>query len=179
MTHTASLLGAPQYDQVGPIRSIEEHAKVLCRRGSGRHVRLVVCGAALTLGILAFSGCASSRERARDGAITAVRVNAAALGSELESAARGSSGVAQLEAVRAVLPGPQFTATAAGEGVTVTGAMTAVSEAGGGLTYERFSARLCLRYRIAAGSGQTGVADAPCPDANKRGQVDETIRLAD
>jgi len=142
--------------------------------------RLLSCGAPLTFIGLALSGCSSSQETARDEAITAVRAEAGALRTGLASEARGKSGAAQLKAVRAVLPAAPFTAAAHGEGVVVTGAVTERKEAGGGLSYEGYTVRLCLQYRIQASSGVTEVADVPCdPDAATKAPANETVRLTD
>ena len=134
--------------------------------------------AALTLAVLGLSACAGSQQRARDEAVTAVRAEALALRGVLASAARGSSGAAQLEAVRAALPDVPLEAAADGQGVSVTGAMTARGEVGGGLSYEGFIARVCLRYSIAADTGGTEVADAPCAAAVEAvAPADATVQL--
>ncbi|MFC7490608.1 MULTISPECIES: hypothetical protein [unclassified Knoellia] len=137
----------------------------------------LVAGVAV-LALLVLTGCTSTREQAREGSVTRVRAMAETLREDLAGAGRGSSGEAQLEAVRAALPDLPLTPRPDGEGVTVTGAMTATSETGGGLSYESFVARLCLSYRIAPGSGETEVADAPCPaDLAAVAPADETVRL--
>ena len=132
------------------------------------------------LALLALTGCTSAREQAREGAVTSVRSMAETLREDLASAGLGSSGETQLQAVRAALPDLPLTAQPNGEGVAVTGAMTATAEAGGGLSYESFVARLCLSYRITPGSGETQVADSSCPaDLDAVAPADETVRLMD
>ena len=87
----------------------------------------------------------------------------------------GSSGQAQLEAVRKALPDLSLVASAEGTQVIVSGAITARGESGGGLGYEQFVARLCLTYRIQAKSGHTDVSDAACPaDVDSRAPADRT-----
>jgi hypothetical protein len=126
------------------------------------------------------AGCGSPRQDAREDAVAAVRDKAVVVREELAAAARGTSGAAQLEAVRAALPDVPLTARSDGDGVAVTGAVTARAESGGGLSYEAFEARLCLRYAVSPQSGETRVADAPCPpDADTTAPADETVRLAD
>ncbi len=131
----------------------------------------------LSLGV---TGCGSPAEKAREQAAGAVRAKAFSLRDDLAAAARGSSGTAQLEAVRKALPDVALSPAAEGNGVTVSGALTARAETGGGLTYEQSVARLCLTYRIEAGSGHTDVSDAPCPpDVDTRAPADRDVLLAD
>ncbi len=137
---------------------------------------------AMVLGFvcLSVSACASPAEKARDEAVSAVRTKAFSLREDLAAAARGSSGKAQLEAVRKALPDLALVATAEGNGVAVTGAITAGGESGGGLSYEQFVARLCLTYRIEATSGRTDVRDAPCPPGvDSRAPADRDVLLGD
>ena len=126
------------------------------------------------------AACGSSRDAARDEAVSAVRDKARVVREDLEAAARGTSGASQLEAVRSALPDVPLTARPDGDGVAVTGAVTARAEAGGGLSYEAFEARLCLRFSVTPRSGETRVVDVPCPaDADTTAPADETVRLAD
>lgn len=137
-------------------------------------------GFAIIIACSALAGCTNSRETAREEATVSVRTKAESVRSEIAAAANGTSGGPQLEAVRAVLPDVPLVAAADGDGVIVTGAMTATAEAGGGLSYESFSARLCLQYRITAGSGETKIADAPCTArVDALAQADETVALND
>lgn len=109
-----------------------------------------------------------------------MRTEAFSIRGNLAAAARGSSGKAQLEAVRNALPDLMLVATAEGNGVVVSGAITARGETGGGLSYEQFVARLCLTYRIQADSGHTEVRDAACPpDVDTRAPADRTVPLSD
>jgi outer membrane murein-binding lipoprotein Lpp len=127
---------------------------------------------------IVLAGCASPRESARDQAVRSVRAAARALEGDLAAAARGSSGAAQLDAVRAALPDAPLAAEADGDGVVVTGALTADGESGGGLSYEQVVVRLCLRYTVQAGTGRTSVSDSPCPDdVEARTPADETVTL--
>jgi hypothetical protein len=148
---------------------------------SGRRVASALRGAvAAVVMCLGVAGCASPAEKAREEAVGAVRAKAYALGENLAAAARGSSGQAQLEAVRKALPDLWLTARAEGDGVTVSGAVTARAEAGGGLSYEQSVVRLCLRYRIEPTSGRVEISDAPCPpDLDTRAPADRTVLLAD
>lgn len=149
------------------------------RRVAGARPALAVAVAALSLTLVVFSGCASSREIARGEAITAVRANAQALRDEIASAAAGTFGEAQLQAVRAVLPDQSLAAAPTREGVIVKGVLTAWAEAGGGLSYETFYVRLCVEYDVTADSGDTQVADAPCPDnVDSTAPADETVSVA-
>lgn len=137
-------------------------------RGAG--VLVVLC--------LILAACGSPAETARQEAVSAVRAKAFALGEDLAEAARGSSGQTQVEAVRKGLPDLALVATAEGDGVVVSGAVTARGESGGGLSYEQFVARLCLTYRIQAQSGRTEVSDAACPpDVGTRAPADRTVPL--
>lgn len=147
------------------------------RRVAGARPALAV--AALFLTLVVFSGCASSREIARGEAITAVRANAQALRDQIASAAPGTFGEAQLQAVRAVLPDQSLAAAPTREGVIVKGVLTAWAEAGGGLSYDVFYVRLCVGYDVTADSGDTQVADAPCPDnVDSTAPADETVSVA-
>lgn len=137
-------------------------------------------GAALALVWLGSAACSSSAEQARETAVSAVRTDAIELREQFAEAAQGRSGRTQLDAVRTVLPDVPLVAAAAGDGVVVTGALTARGESGGGLTYEQFVARLCLRYLVHPGSGDTVVGDAPCPpDVGTQVPADATVLLAD
>ena len=144
---------------------------------SGRGVASALRGAVvLVVGCLSVAACGSSAEKARQESVSAVRAQAFALGEDLAAAARGSSGSTQLEAVRKALPDLALVATAEGDGVVVSGAITARGESGGGLSYEQFVARLCLTYRIQAQSGHTEVSDAACPpDVGTRAPADRTV----
>ncbi|WP_299445707.1 hypothetical protein [uncultured Phycicoccus sp.] len=152
------------------------------RRGRDRPPGTVTrlgAAAAILVG-LGLGGCSGPGSAAREDAVTAVRAKAEALRTDLQAAARGSTGDAQLEAVREALPDLPLTATTGGDGVVVQGAVTAGAEAGGGLSYEGFSARLCLRYRIAGGTGETEIEDAACPaDVDTVAPADETVQLGD
>jgi len=107
-----------------------------------------------------------------------VRAEATTLQEHIAAAARGRSGAAQVEAVRAVLAGPSLKAARRDDGVVVTGALVADAHASGGLTYEGFVARLCLRFTVAEGSGETDVEDARCPRrVEVHAPADETITL--
>ncbi len=135
--------------------------------------------AAFGIGALGLCGCSGVGATTRDDAVADVRAEAEALRTDLEAAGRDRSGPAQLEAVRAALPDLPLTVAADGDGVTVSGALTARSESGGGWSYESFVARLCVRYRIADGSGKTEVTDAPCPaDVDAVAPADETVDVA-
>lgn len=164
----------------GRLQQLVDLPHPLHRPRSETVVRVAAVGAALVLACFTLSGCASSRETAREKAIESVRAKAEALRSEIATAAANKSGDAQLEAVQAVLPDMPLVAAADSEDVTVTGAMTAKAEAGGGLTYESFSVRLCLQHRIAAGSGETEVAETTCAARiDTQAPADETVRLTD
>lgn len=132
---------------------------------------------ALALAVSGLTACASTQQVARDQAVTAVRAQALALRTVFAAAAAGKSGAAQLEVVRAVLPDVPLTAAADGQGVRVTGAVTAKGEAGGGLSFKQFVARLCLRYTIAADTGVTEVADQSCDAKVESEAPGVTVRL--
>jgi hypothetical protein len=137
-----------------------------------KSVLVVVC--------LSLAACSSPTESARQEAVSAVRANAISLRDNLAAAARETSGKTQLEAVRTALPDLALVATAEGDGVIVSGAITARGESGGGLSYEQFVARLCLTYRIQANSGRTEVSDAPCPpEVDTRAPADRDVSLED
>jgi hypothetical protein len=124
------------------------------------------------------AGCASTAETARADAVTAVRAEARTLQEHMAAAARGTSGAAQVEAVRAVLASPSLKAARHDDGVVVTGAMVEDAHAGGGLTYQGFTARLCLRFTVAQDTGETDVADARCPRrVEVEAPADETVTL--
>ncbi|WP_380168342.1 hypothetical protein [Jannaschia sp. R86511] len=145
---------------------------------SGSPVARSVAAGLLVVAALSASGCASSREVARDEAVTAVRAQARAVQGAVEAAARGTSGPAQAEAVRTVVAGTMLEVAVGDDGVLVDGALSEHRFAGGGLTYEGFVARLCLRYSVAPGSGATEVEDAPCPaDVDATVPADETVSL--
>lgn len=133
---------------------------------SGRLRRTSVAVGSLVVVALLPSGCIkSSREEARDRAIEAVRADAENLRLRLENAGRGESGEALLKAVRQVITAPLEAEEAkdSPEGVVVTGALTELRHAGGGLWYDAFTAQLCLRYTVARETGKAVVVDAPCP----------------
>lgn len=132
---------------------------------------LLVSGSSVT-------GCTSSRQAARDDAVAAVRAEAISVQEDVSAAARGASGAAQVEAVRSAVVGTPLEVDDDGDGVVVTGALSEHRFAGGGLTYEAFTARLCLVYSVAPGSGVTDVADAPCPpDVDTEVPADATVTL--
>ncbi|MBM6404556.1 hypothetical protein JQN72_09920 [Phycicoccus sp. CSK15P-2] len=147
------------------------------RRTPATGPRPVAGVVAVVITILLAGGCASPREQAREDATSAVRDSAEALRSRIAAAAAGTAGADQLEAVRAVLPDQPLEAASEGPGVVVTGSLTARSEAGGGLSYEQFVARLCLRYTVREGSGETSVADAPCPAGGDVPPADGVVTL--
>lgn len=137
-------------------------------------------GLALALVLVGGSGCSSSAENARETAVSAARSHAVGLREHLADAARGRSGDAQVDAVRQVLTGVWRVATADDAHVIVTGALTGRGMSGGGLTYEDFAARLCLRYRISPVSGDTEVSDIACPPwIENRVPADATVLLAE
>lgn len=141
--------------------------------------RLLATPATLAVTLLLLAGCTTSRESARDLAITRVTTKAESLRNTIAAAAAGTSGEPQLEAVQKVLPDLPLVAAAEGEGVMVGGSITATAHAGGGLTYEQFTARLCLRYRVTAVTGATDVAETPCPkNVDAVAPADETVSLA-
>ncbi|MGI8537197.1 MAG: hypothetical protein ACR2K2_12025 [Mycobacteriales bacterium] len=130
---------------------------------------------------LFLAGCSisSSKDQARDDATSQVRANAERIRGKLEDAARGTTGAAQLAAVRATLPDRPLVVS--DSGVRVDVALTSRSESGGGLSYAQVIVRLCVSYSIAADSGETRLADADCPadvDATVRPDA-ETVTLAD
>lgn len=142
-------------------------------------IRGVVAGSSmLAASGLLTSGCASTAQTARDDAVTTVRAEATALREDMAEAGQGRSGPAQVEAVRAVLPTPALKAVRHDDGVTVTGALVADAFAGGGLSYEGFAARLCLRFTVAQSTGETTVVDARCPNrVEVQAPADETVSL--
>jgi hypothetical protein len=124
------------------------------------------------------AGCGSPREEARQAAVAAVREKARDVRSQVAQAARGTSGQQQVEAVRTALPDVPLTARAGGGGVRVTGALTARGEAGGGLSYESFVARLCLTLDVAPQTGDTTLTDTPCTRQDETdAPADATVRL--
>ncbi len=139
---------------------------------------LVAGSTVLAATFLLLTGCSSTQETARNNAVTAVRAEARSVRDHIAAAARDKAGAAQVEAVRAVLPGPWLMAARHDDGLVVTGALVADAHAGGGLTYQGFTARLCLRFIVAEGTGGTDVVDVPCPRrAEVESPADETVTL--
>lgn len=141
-----------------------------------RRARLLL----VSVAVAGLAGCSSPADIARAGAISDVRANAGRLHGNLASLPRGLSGPQLLEEVRARLPAPLFRAMASGDGVVAHGTITARREAGGGLSYENFIARLCLRVNVLPETGASNVVDEPC-DAHDLAntEADETVRLTD
>lgn len=134
----------------------------------------VLLTVAVTTTLLA--GCASPQQRARDAAIEQVRASARGLGDRLGAAAAVASPSDLPEDVRTLTSGVGLTVRSLPDGsVTATGGLVSSAEDGGGLSYAKVLARVCVEYSARAGRAEVPVRDVPCPaDAPP---ADETVLL--